>query len=105
MVEREDGWLVGWRGRMKRHDNSRREETADEMKTAKTRGGSRRFMELAFGGQEQANEGKVKLRLMNERGGVKSRACPQCPSASSGSMIIDVFLKEMHRGKCGRNMA
>lgn len=50
MVEREDGWLVGWRGRMKRHDNSRREETADEMKTVKTRGGSRRFMELAFGG-------------------------------------------------------
>lgn len=45
MVEREDGWLVGRRGRMKRHDNSRREETANEMKTVKTRGGSRRFME------------------------------------------------------------
>lgn len=35
----------GWWGRMKRHDNSRREETANEMKTVKTRGGSRRFME------------------------------------------------------------
>lgn len=45
MVEQEDGWLVGRRGRMKRHNNSRREETANEMKTVKTRGGSRRFME------------------------------------------------------------